>query len=309
MARVAHISIAVGSNIGPLDVVMVIIESEVLVGKVGVGVTSTPLVVHHLDVNKVGSCSAELRLHGTNARESGAVESLDEGRRRWPIRFVNKLDGTGTPEVGVGVNDIGDPFEELVSALVVVVVVEPRRRCVLASEGLFGTLSTWRAVKIDNDIETGSLGPSADTFEVRETTTREMFTAIHEGFQHPVSDGNTDSVESETFDLVDIGLGDPSVPMGLECSIGPRLAKLQDTVELGLFVAATHCVPLIAHHPGLDDEETAQVDTADFICCWEPRIGHTGQKRPANEARELHDGESEEGLIETRKKDTKSHKM
>lgn len=284
MARVTHISIAVGSNIRPLDVVMVVVEGEVLVGKVGVGVTGTPLVVHHLDVNIVGSCSAEFRLYSTNACKSSAVESLDEGRRRWPIRFIYELDGTGAPEVGIGVNDVGDPFEELVGTLVVIVVVEPGRWCVLAGERLVGRLSAGCAMKIDHDIKTGSFGPSADTLEVLETTTGEMLAAIYEGFQHPVSDGNTDSVESETFDLVDISLGDPSVPMGLESSIGPCLAKLQDTVELGSFVAAPHCVPLVGHHPRLDDEKTAQVDTADLICCREPCIGHTGQKRPANKA-------------------------
>lgn len=136
VARVAHISIAVGGNIGPLDVVMVVVEGKVLVGEVSVGVTGTPLVVHHLDMNKVGSRGVELRLHSTDTGKSGTVESLDEGGRRWSVGFVDELDGTSAPEVGVGVDDVGDPFEELVGTFVIVIVVESGRWCELAGERL-----------------------------------------------------------------------------------------------------------------------------------------------------------------------------
>lgn len=274
----SHISVAIGGNIGPFDIVMIIVEGEVLVGKIGVGVTRAPLVVHHLDVDKVGPRSAEFRLHGPDTGKSGVVIGLDEGRRRWSLGFVDELDGTGAPEVGVGVDDVGDPFEELVGTLVIVVAIESGRWCELASERLLGVLSARCTVEIDNDIETGSFGPSADTLEVLETTSGEVLAAVDEGLHNPVSNRDTDSVEPETLDLVDIVLGDPPVPMCLESSVGTRLAKSQDTIELGLSTTAPHCVPFVAHHPWFDDEKTAQVDTADFICCREPRVGHTSQE-------------------------------
>lgn len=284
VTRVGHIRIAVGGNTGPFDVVMIVVEGKVLVGEVGIGITGTPLVVHHLNVDEVGSRSAESRLHSADATESGVVVSLDEGRRRWPIGFVDKLDGTGAPEVGVGVDDIGNPFEELVGTLVIVVVVKSGRWCILARESFMGLLSARCTVQIDNYIETCGLGPPADTLEVCETTLGEVFAAVHNGFHHPISDGDTDGVQSKTLDLGDIALDDPFLPMILENSIGSGLSKLQDTVELRLFVTAAHSVPLVAHHPRLDDEETTQVDSTDFVGCWEPCVGHAGQKRPTNKA-------------------------
>lgn len=236
-------------------------------------------------MQKVVRADFEGSFCGSDARPCGGVERLPHG-----IRFaVAALDGLAEdfqhadiPVTLVRVDDVCHPFEELVRALVLVVNVEAWRRSILevgqllsVSTSLCQTylsgicilsnLGSRRTMQINNDIKSCVARPSTDLLQVVESPLRKMFAVrIHQIFTDPVSNRNPNSIQAVRPHLRDILLGGPGVPMRCPSLVGLSLTKLTDAIELGCRTAATHAVPLITGHPGLDDELRAEIDSTEW---------------------------------------------
>lgn len=258
-----------------LDVVVVIVKCEIIISEVLSWVAGSPFFVHHLDVNKIVRGDFKVIFDGADTRESCGVVLGDHSRSCALILagLVDDLDRSNICEVGVGVDDFGNPFEPLVGSLVLVAHIEPSRRSKLPSERLFSLLCTRGAVQVEDDVESRIFCPTADTLEIGKTTLGEVFAVgIHDGLVNPISKRDTDGIESKASDLGDIVLGNPAAPMFLEGGVGPSLAEFQYAVKLGTLASATHLVPFIVHHPWFGDELTTEIDTAYFSLSWEPCV-------------------------------------
>lgn len=131
-----------------LDLVVVIIKYEIIIGEVLSWVAGSPFLVHHLNVNKIVCSDLKATFDGTDTRESCGVVLGDHSRScaLIPGGLVDDLDRSDISKVGVGVNDFGNLFELPVGSLVLVVRIEPGRRSKLSSERLFSLLCTRRRV-------------------------------------------------------------------------------------------------------------------------------------------------------------------
>lgn len=87
------------------------------------------------------------------------------------------------------------------------------------------------------------LTPPDNTIKMPNTAPGPVFAFLDDVLVHPVSDGNTNGIKTNTCDLLYVIFRDPSLPMLLECSVGFFLA---DTLDAGPFVVvgtAAHVLP------------------------------------------------------------------
>lgn len=131
-------------------------------------------------------------------------------------------------------------------------------------------LRSWSSMKIHNDIDASIVAPTDEAVEVCDASTRKELAFLNKIFTDPETNGDADRVETQTLDLANVVLRDPSVPVLLERGIGGVLAKLLDTRPLIVEAAATHAGELIRCHPWLDDELGTEVDTADLVAAGKP---------------------------------------
>ena len=90
-------------------------------------VAGAPVLIHHLDVEGFLGGDVKFCFGGSDALDGGWVVLASEGRGGAVVAsfgFVEDFEHADAAVVGVGVDDVGHPFEELVGALVLVGDVE-----------------------------------------------------------------------------------------------------------------------------------------------------------------------------------------
>lgn len=138
----------------------------------------------------------------------------------------------------------------------------------LAGEWLLRVLSIRSSVKINNDIHASITRPTTYLLEICKSTIREVLAVILQAFVNPVSDRNTDSVETVADHLVDIILSDPSRPVCRPNRISLALTQSAHAIKFGTGVVAAHIVvPLVACHPWLNNELGPEIDASNLPRC------------------------------------------
>lgn len=128
-------------------------------------------------------------------------------------------------------------------------------------------------MEIHNNVHSKVCSVITEPLQVRESTLWEPFTISPDNIlSHPVTDGNSDSVQSKIYHLLEIVLGNPGVPVALKCGVTLGLAQGHHTVELGVFSTASHSIPGVVGHPWLDDEEGTEIDSTNLAIGGEPAL-------------------------------------
>ncbi len=138
------------------------------------------------------------------------------------------------------------------------------------------------SVKIHNDIDAGIVAPTDQAVEVCDASAWKELAILNKVFTDPEANRDADRVKTQTLDLADVVLRDPSVPVFLERGIGGVLTKFLDTRPLIVETAAAHAGELIRSHPWFNDELGAEVDTADLVAAGKPSIGRGQKHRKGN---------------------------
>lgn len=119
---------------------------------------------------------------------------------------------------------------------------------------LVGELRARSTVEIHDDVQAGITSPADKTVEELETAAGVELALVDELLAHPEANRNTDGVQAQACNLVDVLLGGPGVPVTAEGFVGSFLAESLNASPFVVVTAAADAVPGVITHPGLEDE-------------------------------------------------------
>jgi hypothetical protein len=106
----------------------------------------------------------------------------------------------------------------------------------------------------NNRIDAMLLAPPDDTVKMPDAAARPVFAFLNDILVHPVSNGNTNGIETNTGNLLDVVFCNPSLPVFLESSVGFFLTNAFDACPFIVVGTAAHVFPRFFGHPSFDDE-------------------------------------------------------
>jgi hypothetical protein len=130
---------------------------------------------------------------------------------------------------------------------------------------LVGSLRARATVKIHDHVQPSISAPSDNLIKILKSTPGIKFAFADKVFTNPETDRDADSVEAQAVDLLNIGLGHPSLPVLSKGSIGSILAKTLHALPFVVGTTAAHAVPFITCHPGLDNKLGTEIDTSNLV--------------------------------------------
>jgi hypothetical protein len=135
----------------------------------------------------------------------------------------------------------------------------------VAGKLLAGGLRPGSAVQVDDNVDSVLLAPSDQTIEVGKPTAGVVLAIPYEILIDPEANGDTNGVETDPGNLLDIVLRSPRIPVGVEGFIRGCLTNTFGTCPLIVVILAAHLGPRVFGHPSFDNELTAEVHTADLV--------------------------------------------
>lgn len=114
------------------------------------------------------------------------------------------------------------------------------------------------------------LTPTNQSIEVLNTASRVVLSVLDKVLFEPETDRNSNSIQPQASNLLDIILCGPRIPMLLKSLVSCILAQMLNTLPLVVQATTAHGVELILGHPWLDDELGAEVDATDLDVSWDP---------------------------------------
>jgi hypothetical protein len=142
----------------------------------------------------------------------------------------------------------------------------------MASELLIRRLRSRGTVEINDGIDTILLAPPDNTVKIGEAPAGVILVCINKALSHPEADGNAHGIQANLLNLLDIGLGNPRVPVIFPDLVSLGLTEGLDAIPLVVPAVAAHVLPAILRKPLLDDELGAEVYTADLARLGQPAL-------------------------------------
>lgn len=128
-------------------------------------------------------------------------------------------------------------------------------------------------MEIDDGIDTILLAPPDNTVKIGEAAAGVILVCINKALSHPEADGNAHGIKANLLNLLDIGLGNPRVPVIFPDLVSLGLSKGLDAIPLVVPAIAAHVLPAILREPLLDDELGAEVYATDLAHLGQPALG------------------------------------